>query len=203
MIAAFPLEWPTGWPRTEGWKRSRAKFSRYKNELSVADGLTRVLRELDRMGIRRDDVVVSTNVRTRLDGWPRSDQPNPDDPGVSVYWQEGKHRRVMAIDIYDRVADNLGAVAATIEAMRAIERHGGAQILERAFTGFEALPNPHASKTWRDVLGFTPSERPSFADVEARYRTLAQARHPDRGGSDNAMAEINRARDQARQALTA
>jgi hypothetical protein len=109
----------------------------------------------------------------------------------------------MAIDIYDSVAGNLGAIAATLDAMRAIERHGGARILERAFTGFEALPNPHASKTWRDVFGFMPNERPSLADVEARYRALAQARHPDRGGSDNAMAEINRARDQARQALTA
>ena len=38
----------------------------------------------------------------------------------------------MAIDAYTRTADNLAAVAATLEAMRAIERHGGAQILERA-----------------------------------------------------------------------
>ncbi|KVD37855.1 hypothetical protein WJ41_22830 [Burkholderia ubonensis] len=60
--------------------------------------------------------------------------------GVAVYWEtRAGARRVMAIDQYTRVADNLAAVAATLDAMRAIERHGGARILERAFTGFAAL----------------------------------------------------------------
>jgi SpoVK/Ycf46/Vps4 family AAA+-type ATPase len=35
----------------------------------------------------------------------------------------------------------------------------------------------------------------SRATIEAKFRELARARHPDRGGSDHAMAELNRAHD--------
>ena len=55
--------------------------------------LTRVMDELGRMGLGRDDVVISTNVETRLDGFPRSDRTEPADPGVAVYWQERKGGR--------------------------------------------------------------------------------------------------------------
>ncbi|WP_207000630.1 J domain-containing protein [Trinickia mobilis] len=158
------------------------------------DGVERVLLELSRFGIGRDDIVISTNIPTRLDGLPRSDQKAPDDPGVAVYWRtrKGDHR-VMAIDRYQKVADNLAAVAATLDAMRAIERHGGAQILDRAFTGFTALPAPGAPRNWREVIGVGPGVR-DMATVRAEYRRRAQEHHPDRpGGSHDAMTELNAA----------
>lgn len=75
--------------------------------------------------------------------------------------------------------------------MRAIERHGGAAILERAFTGFTALPAPGAAREWWDVLGVP---RNSSADeARAAFRRLASENHPDRGGSAERMAEINAA----------
>lgn len=208
-ISAYPLAWPTGWPRTPSYRRKSASFGkgdstyrdgvRYtsRRALTVFDGVERVLVELSRMGIDRQDVVISTNVPTRLDGLPRSGEARPEDPGVAVYWQEAiGARRVMAIDIYTEVADNLAAVAATLEAMRAIERHGGAQILERAFTGFAALPEPGKSKHWRDIFGFGTLAA-TRKDVDLVYRRLASAAHPDRGGTNEQMAELNRARDQA------
>ena len=68
-------------------------------DLSVTDAVARVLDELQRMGVDRQDVVISTNVRSRLDGLPRSGEPEPDNPGAAVYWQEALGaRRVMAID---------------------------------------------------------------------------------------------------------
>lgn len=196
MIAAHPLQWPTGWPRTTARKTARfssKSHSRYLQSLTINDGVQRVLNELDRMGYGREDIVISTNVPTRLDGLPRSDRGEPGDPGVAVYWQTRKgEKKVMAIDIYDRVADNLAAVAATLDAMRAIERHGGAQILDRAFTGFTALPAPGARRTWREVMGFVPGEPVDLETLRIRYRKLASTRHPDRdGGSDAAMAELN------------
>ena len=122
-------------------------------------GVERVLDELGRLSIWRDDSVISTNITTRLDGLPRSDQKAPEDPGVAVYWEtKNGDRRVMAIDQYRRVADNLAAIAATLEALRAIERHGGAQILDRAFTGFTSLPSPAAARTWREVIGVPAAE---------------------------------------------
>jgi len=215
MIAAFPLTWPTGWPRTPAYSRKSATFSKgervysstpggssftRRRDLTVTDGVERVLTELGRMGIDRQDVVISTNVRTRLDGLPRSGERKPDDPGAAVYWEKRREDRpnpyVMAIDRYNEVADNLAAIALTLEAMRAIDRHGGAQILERAFTGFTALPAPGSTTSWRDVFGFG-SLPATKADVDAVYRRLASAAHPDKGGSHERMSELNRARDEA------
>jgi hypothetical protein len=86
----------------------------------------------------------------------------------------------------------LAAIAATLDAMRAIERHGGAAILDRAFTGFTALPSPE--QPWQ-TLGLDTS-RPTKDQVEDAYRRLAMRHHPDRGGDASEMARINRARDQ-------
>lgn len=189
-LAAYPLTWPSGWPRTA--QRKRASFTKYKSRLSVHDGLQRVLKELVSFKVRRDDVLISTNIRTRLDGSPRSDQPEPGDPGVAVYWEDAVGTKVMAIDRYDRVADNLAAIAATLEAMRAIERHGGGQILERAFTGFTALPAP---RTCWEVLGIAPTN--DGQRVAARFKELLKQHHPDNGGDTVRMAEIIEARDVA------
>ena len=81
----------------------------------------RVLEELRRLdGAGEDDVVISTNLRTRLDGLPRSDQPKPEDPGAAVYWQPPiGEMRCMAVDRYTEVEDNLAAIAATRNAGRA------------------------------------------------------------------------------------
>lgn len=207
MTQAYPLQWPQGWPRFKGW-RTAAKFGTAKNNdvldrskrrLSINDAMRRLASELESLGVRnaRDDSVVSTNLRLNMSGQPRGDQGEPTDPGVAVYWQKpGQPMRVMAIDRYNRVADNIAAVAATLNAMRAIERHGGAQILERAFTGFDALPPPQSAITppasWWSVLGVSADATANA--IEAAYRAKAKTAHPDAGGSNDAMAALNAAR---------
>lgn len=209
--AAYPLCWPAGWRRTKAGDRQRAKFSqrdkwspsgsyRMSRDLTVADGVQRVVDELERMGIIRRDLIVSTNVRTRNDGLPRSGEREPDDPGAAVYWDEpGSGKRCMAVDRYVRVADNLAAIAATLEAMRAIERHGGAEILDRAFTGFAALPAPTAAgEHWRSVLN--AHDATTLAEVEVIYRRRRAETHPDRmGGSDAQFVRVQGAWEQAQQ----
>jgi hypothetical protein len=172
-------------------------------QITLNDATTRVLAELARMGIDRQDVVISTNLALRLDGLPRSGQAAPRDSGAAVYWQTRKgERRVMAIDQYYKVEENLAAIAATLDAMRAIERHGGAQILDRAFTGFTALPAPAAARNWRDVLGFMRDETVGREELTKVYRRRASEVHPDRaGGSDAAMSELNVALDDAKKEL--
>jgi hypothetical protein len=162
----------------------------------MADAMKRVKLELERLSINvADDSIVSTNLKLNLSGLPRGDQGEPSDPGVAVYFQKKNGpMRVIAIDAYYRVRDNLAAIAATLEAMRAIERHGGAQILERAFTGFTALPKP-SGPDWWEVLQVPRTV--TRATIEAKFRELARDRHPDRGGSDHQMAELNNARDRA------
>ncbi len=215
----YPLAWPAGWPRKTDAQRADVRFNRkdrrtvkYSNgdsmsystakALTVSDGVNRVLDELARLGARPGFTVISTNVAVRLDGLPRSGQREPADPGAAVYWQDRTGApRVMAVDQYRAVADNLAAIAATLEALRAIERHGGAQILDRAFTGFTALPSPAAARTWREVIGVPAVER-NMDTVRAAFRRRAQAVHPDRGGSHDDMAALNAAMRQAEEDLS-
>jgi hypothetical protein len=205
-IPAYPLQWPDGWPRSRGRKsgqfgkqEQRNNDSGYswkqKTDITMADAMKRVKVELDRLGINiADDSIISTNLKLNLSGLPRGDQGEPSDPGVAVYFQKKTGpMRVIAIDAYHRVRDNLAAIAATLEAMRAIERHGGAQILERAFTGFAALTAP--GENWWDVLEVRPDATPDI--IEMNFRRLARDRHPDRGGSHDAMSDLNEAREAA------
>jgi hypothetical protein len=208
-IESYPLSWPAGWKRTAAAERKHAQFGRASRtagsarlglqQLTVIDAADRVLYELGRLGIDRDDIVISTDIPTRLDGLPRS-KIEPRDPGAAVYWRQAPNQPVpkcMAIDVYDRVADNLAAIAATLEAMRAIERHGGAEILERVFLGFQALPAPGAA--WWEVLEF---DRPVTLDLaEKAYRDMAKKHHPDKGGSREQWDRINRAIATARAEL--
>lgn len=209
-INAYPLQWPEGWPRKLPQHRTHGHFGKRVRrsgqswssleDITIAEAVQRVLAELERMGIGRDDAVISTNLRVRLDGLPRSDQRRPDDPGAAVYWQEiNGARRCIAIDRYLKVEDNLAAIAATLDAMRAIERHGGAEILDRAFTGFTSLPAPGAPREWWEVLGVQRGS--TLADARAAFRRLASEHHPDRGGSAARMAEINEAWAKAQQEL--
>lgn len=206
-LTAYPLHWPDGWKRTDARYRKSANFGRRtpsshgswmtKRALTVADARGRVFANLERMGIQ--DMILSTNLKTRLDGTPRSDGREPEDPGAAIYWADPFNggRRCMAIDLYDRVADNIAALAATLEAMRAIERHGGAEILDRAFTGFAALPAP---EQWWHVLGFENSNV-TPEQIRAAHARLARDEHPDRGGSDHGMARINWARDRGMESI--
>ena len=158
-IQAYPLCWPDGWKRTTINNRKFGQFNKQskdyrpptvpggqgytrvtRRDVTVGDGLQRILESLTKMGVDRQDVIISTNVPTRLDGLPRSGASEPQDPGVAVYWKRigEKGTSSMAVDRYTTVGDNMAALAATLEALRAIERHGGAQILDRAFRGFAA-----------------------------------------------------------------
>lgn len=202
---AYPLDWPVGWKRTA--QRGKAKFlgkvGKYEGppgqgqyvspeRITIGQAVDRVLAELRRFGVSSEKIVISTNLRLRQDGLPISKQANPTDPGAAVYWIKGKdEQRCMAIDRYDRIADNLAAIAATLEAMRAIERHGGAAILDRAFVGFKALAAPEQPF---QVLGIGANA--SKDEIDRAYKRLAAEHHPDRGGDEHHMARINAARDQ-------
>lgn len=202
---AFPLKWPEGWPRTPAGRRTRAKFHTTgrtwgtgKKELTIADGASRIAAELGTMGVRVGQWLISSDLELRNDGLPRSGQRMPDDPGIAVYWSRKGKQQVMAIDRYDRVADNLAAVAATLAALRAIERHGGGQILDRAFEGFTALANPDSFDPY-SVMGLLRQAAPfTRAQISERFRDLSRIYHPDVPGTGSTVEfqRLGRARDE-------
>jgi hypothetical protein len=190
----WPLTWPPGWRRTSPGARTDARFSQGDRRLDLRDGTRRVISELGIFGVPEGRILISSNHALKRDGVPYSNQPALDaDPGVAVYWKRNGTEQCMAIDRYKRLPDNLAAIAATVYAMRAIERHGGAEIIDRAFTGFAALAAP---LQWFQVLEVPANA--NLYDIEQAYRRLASKHHPDKTKDDGeAMALINRARDQA------
>jgi hypothetical protein len=187
---AYPLQWPTGRPRTSNWQRERAKFS--TTFARARDDIAREVQLLVGGRWARDpQLVISTNVALRRDGLPLANQRNPDDPGVAVYFEHKKRSMCFACDRWDKIEHNMQAIAKTIEALRGIARWGTGDMLEAAFTGFTALPAPGAAAEWWAVLGVA---RTATADeARAAFRRLASEHHPDRGGNPARMAEINAA----------
>jgi hypothetical protein len=211
-VEAYPLCWPAGRPRTI--RRVRARFHVRKpgangwgrNEsVSLAAARDGLFLELERLRARQ--VVLSTNLQLRLDGLPRSGQGQPDDPGAAVYFFNGQRSKgdrqlCFACDRWDRCEDNIVAVAKTIEALRGIERWGTGDMVAAAFTGFAAIADRAAvpaGRAWWTVLGLPPDAKAQT--VEQRYAQLAREHHPDKGGDEAGMAELNTALEEFRKGL--
>ncbi len=186
---SYPLVWPTGQPRTR--YRASSAF-RPRGFGQIRDEMLNELRLLGGSG-----VIVSSNLRTRLDGLPLAAQSEPADPGIAVYFLRKKKAYVIACDSFDRAWKNLRAIGGTVEALRAIERYGASSMLEQAFSGFAALAAHVAEPSGWDVLGVRPEA--TLDEIEAAHEKLVQRHHPDVGGNHDEMARINRARDVARE----
>ena len=172
-VQAHPLHWPQGWPRSKS--RGFAAF-----QLTLAAARDHLLNELRLIGARY--VVLSSNLELRRDGLPYANQRQPEDPGVAVYFQWRGKQMTFACDRWRKVEDNIRAIGKTVEALRGVERWGASDMMERAFSAFEALPPPdHEVKvTCWDVLGIPPGTK---ADADRAYRLRAKTAHPDLGGT--------------------
>lgn len=209
MTARFPLHWPHGRPRTAPGERRRATFNqkvhngrfRETRDITIKVALERLDFELDQLDAH--EVVLSTNVELRLDGQPRSAGREPADPGAALWFTLNARPIVLACDRWDRVADNICAIAKHIEAMRGMERWGVGN-LAMAFTGYEALPHQPSGAAgaddWWIVLAVDRAA--SNAEIERAWRDKMRAAHPDRGGTLEAAQRLNAARDAARKERT-
>lgn len=196
-ITASPLYWPAGVPRNDAPKRSQ--FGKYKKPIPVSRASNQVLHELRLMG--GTEVIISTNLKLRLDGLPRSGQREPEDPGAAVWFERNKETTCIPIDQYDRLGCNLWAIAHTIEAMRGIERWGGSTTIGQAFKGFAALPAPEqiSPRGWRQVFDYEGND---LAEVRRRYKAAMLIAHPDKGGSQAQATMYNAAFAAAKRELT-
>jgi len=193
-ITASPLTWP------DGWKRTRVQTSSSFGVYTIDAATHFLLEELRRMGVIKRNIIISTNLRLRNDGLPYSSQKQPLDKGVAVWWEHAGEQRVIALDKYNKISDNIYAIGKTIEAMRGIKRWGGGEILDRTFTGFTALPSPDhvIARSWRDVLDYYGDD---LQEAEHVFRMTRFKAHPDQGGTSEKFNEINRAWVEAQQDL--
>jgi len=195
-VTAFPLHWPVERPRRPSHQRESSAFG-----TSMAKARDALFKEVDLLGGR--NVVLSSNVPLRLDGRPYANFPAIADPAVAVYFTYREKPMCFACDRWNKVEDNMQAVRKTIEALRGIARWGTGDMLQAAFTGFTALPAPAAARDWQIVLELQGLLLPTREDIDQAYRRLASKHHPDKGGTAEKMAEINRARAEALQFLEA
>lgn len=186
MTEAFPLQWPQHKTRTQPHRQERSRF-RVSSFALVRDEL---MRELNLLGAK--SVVLSSNIPLRNDGLPYANFKRLNDTGAAVYFQYKGKSMCFACDRWERVEDNIQAIRHTIAALRGIARWGSGDMLEAAFTGFQALPAPSSAvKDWWQVL-FVRRGAP-LTEIEKAYRDMARLAHPDNGGSDEQMAELNAA----------
>lgn len=183
---AFLLTWPATMPRTKTPVKSQFRTSLNGALSNVRDSLFSFSRD---SGKKIDGLVISSNVTLG--------ENKPTDPGVAVWFTWDGLSVCIAVDRYPRVEDNLQAIHHVIEARRTELRHGGLHIVRATFTGFAALPAPAAARSWREVLGFHTTQQPGKSAIDNAWRELARKAHPDAGGSDTAMAELNQARANA------
>lgn len=194
-----PLDWPDQFDRTPSYERQTS----YKFKMSFARAVERIVAELEMMGVDDEDIVISSNVPTRLDGLPRARaKSTADDCGVAVYWRDEDYEPLsLAIDTYDSVRGNLCALSHTLAALRSIERHGGADIMRRSLRGFKALPAaiPMGPPPWFEVLGVDRGA--SLETARDAFREAITKHHPDKGGDHAKAAELTVAWETAQKRL--
>lgn len=194
-VEASPLQWPTGRPRIDRWKRESAKF-----DVTFSRARDDIVREVQLLcggrWARDPKLVISTNLSLRRDGLPLAGQRQPEDVGVAVYFTRKDKQMSFACDRWLKIEHNMRAIAKTIEALRGIERWGTGDMVEAAFTGFTALPAPPASRSWWDVLQCRPDANASV--IRDQYRRLRSDAHPDKSGEDSTRFDaIQKAYEQA------
>jgi hypothetical protein len=193
MKEAFPLHWPEGYKRTNPGYRKRSQFKQ------TMDGAQRFLRaEVDRLGA--SSLIVSSNIPIRQDGGMYADwmRKKIDDPGVAIYFKYKGKDVSMCCDQYVSIWENVYALGKGIEALRGMERWGVSEFLDRAFTGFTALPSSNAIATIDIWLVLGLNVKPDNVDaVHAAYKAAAKKAHPDTGGSTIAFQQLQEAHNKA------
>lgn len=179
---AFPLTWPPGFPRSRN--RENGQF-----KTTLESALKNVEGSLRRFGADSHKAVTALVISSNYTLGVRS----PVDPGVAVYFTWDSLQVCIPVDRYATLAANLQAIHHIVEARRVELRHGTLHLVRATFQGFAALPAP--GLPWWQVLRIAANA--SRSEIEVAFRALAVERHPDRGGSHDMMADLNRAREDA------
>lgn len=198
-MEAYPLAWPDGWPRTDGAEQRRGDIA-FKRQQDTGRGYSKgqawaftdardaLLEEMLRHTGGRP-AVLSSNFEVGRGG-PKEGRRRPADEGIAIYFTRNGKPLVMACDRYIDAEGNMRSLTLALEALRTLERHGGGVMIEKAFSGFVALPAP---KRPHEILGIQADA--SRDDVQRAWRARIAAAHPDQTGSHDAAAEVNAARD--------
>ncbi len=184
---AYPLQWPDHIPRS----RNR-ESSRFKSNYDTA--LKNVVASLRLFGSDSGKTVSEAIMSSNIDLLNN----RPSDSGVAVWFKWDGMSVCIPVDRYLTPAENLQAIHHIIEARRVELGHGTLNLVRASFQGFKALPPPTGvipKRPWWEVLGVRHNS--GLAEIETAFKEKAKRAHPDAGGSDTAMQELNIARQEA------
>lgn len=213
-----PLDLAT-WPGTVT-PAGRRKSAQFRSTWSQTLDLLQA--ELVHLNAR--DVVIEAGFRSgdlRLDGWPRADARTPEFPGIVIsfeakgigplryatdvysggtYWRSGTEGRPGTTTTIPGWQCNVRAIALSLEALRAVDRHGVTKRGEQ-YVGFGALP-PAALALPRGmtveeamkVLGLGRSSA-TKDEISSAFRRRARETDPNQGGNEADHFRVIQARD--------
>jgi len=187
------------------WLRPAAQQKRSQFDSTWSSTLDLLGREIERLDGR--DLVIEVDVREqdiRNDGMLRANAKAAS-PAVVVAFETSKHGPMLyRCDRYVRGwrssgsdwQENVRAIALTLEALRAVDRHGATETGQQ-YQGFKALPAGHAmpaSHMTRDEALTLVCRLADQAlvplDDDGRARVVRRAKaaaHPDRHGGDRTL----------------
>lgn len=152
-----------------------------------------------------------TWAQLRNDGWPRAGE-TPSDPGIIISFRCGRTDESLSFpcDAYAHFQANMRAIGLSLEALRAVDRHGVTRQAEqyRGWAQIEA-PRPQSFASTEEAASFIASQatQEPAADVrelareilddpstrKAAYRQAATFLHPDKGGSIEMFVRLQEA----------
>lgn len=185
MTTAFPLSWPLAWKRT-----AQPKYSSFKTPLGQAIG--EILSEL-RM-LKAQNVVISSNLPLSKQGFPLAIKSQPQDCGVAVYFLRDGRTQCIPCDKWKRIEDNMHAIGLTISALRGLDRWGAKEMVDAAFSGFQALPHYSTGSPVQTAQQYF-NDCVDTEHAKQRWRNLSKTLHPDMGGKAEDFAEMNKQYD--------
>lgn len=190
----YPLLWAIGRPRAEQREPVRSK-------VPLARATDDLLYELQLLNATA--MIISCNVEPlkQFPGYAEHYE-TPIDPGVAVYFTLDGVSYLFACDDFDAVQGNMRAIGQLLREKRMLSQLHPCASIEREFAGYKTATVPMEAsprrKPWWKVLYVAP-DAPLIV-VEAAYKSLARTVHSDvtPKGNDAAMAELNRAIEEAR-----
>lgn len=146
--------------------------------------------EVDLLRRRDQDLVITIGAGyrpgdIRLDGRPRADARAPLHPGVEISFDTRYGRLTYATDVFWDWRDNVRAIALGLGALRDVDRWGVAKRGQQ-YAGFAQITSG----------GPDPARGGKLVERAGGYRAAIKQHHPDAGGEERDIVDINAWKDQ-------
>jgi hypothetical protein len=183
------VEWPDGFERTPPGDREKYPHgSGFRVDRREAfENILEQLKQLGAEEVRIDSGAHEKTVNPNL----LTQESDPDDPSVVVYFSKSGEDFAVPCDKWDNVRDNAQAIANYLDAKRALDRYG-VKTVESEFTTQKLPPGEEERQKADDgddgfgdkpphkVLGVASDAEDE--EIKAAARALKKEYHPDTGG---------------------